>query len=245
VAARDLLDLSGRVAWVTGAARGIGLACARQLAGAGATVVGMDIEGGTQIAEYASRVVELDVARFDLVEDTARQLALDGLAPNILVNNAGIVRDRVLWKLAEADWDSVLDVNLKGVFNLMRHAVPLMRASGRGGSIVNISSINGERGKFGQTSYCASKAGILGLTKAAARELGRDAIRVNAVAPGMVVTDLTQGVPLEARMAAIEESLLGRLAQPDDVAYAVMFLVTPMAAHITGQVVRVDGGQYL
>jgi 3-oxoacyl-[acyl-carrier protein] reductase len=245
VAARELFDLPGRVAWVTGAARGIGLACAQQLAACGARVVGFDLSAGEQLRAVARRVVEADVSDFTAVASAAQQLAESGLTPDIIVNNAGITRDRVLWKLTEADWDSVMDVNLKGAFNVMRHAVPLMRAAGRGGSIINISSINGERGKFGQAAYSASKAGLIGLTKSAARELGRDGIRVNAVAPGMLVTGMTQDIPPEARMKALEESLLGRLAQPDDIAHAVLFLATPLAAHITGQVIRVDGGQYL
>lgn len=245
MASHEPFDFSGRVAWVTGAGRGIGLAVAKQFAARGARVVGIDVSANDAMHAVCTRVVELDVSGFTAVERAAQELAAGGLAPDILVNNAGIAKDRVLWKLTEADWNQVLDVNLKGAFNFLRHAAPLMRETGRGGSIVNISSINGLRGKFGQTSYSASKAGLIGLTKAAARELGRDAIRVNAVAPGMVMTDMTQGVPLEARQAALTESLLGRLAHPDDVANAVLFLSSPLAGHITGQVLQVDGGQYL
>ncbi|MBE7492587.1 MAG: SDR family oxidoreductase [Planctomycetes bacterium] len=245
MAAHEPFDFSGRVAWVTGAGRGIGLAVAKLLALHGARVAGVDITTNPAMQACCARVLELDVSGYAGVEQAAQTLAAEGLVPDILVNNAGIARDGVLWKLTESDWNQVLDVNLKGAFNFLRHAVPLMRATGRGGSIVNISSINGLRGKFGQTSYSASKAGMIGLTKAAARELGRDRIRVNAVAPGMVMTDMTQRVPLEARMAALQESLLGTIAHPEDVANAVLFLASPMASHITGQVLQVDGGQYL
>jgi len=245
VASREPFDFSGRVAWITGAGRGIGLSVAKLLSVRGARVVGFDLACNQAMESCCTRVVTLDVSGYAAVERTALELAEAKLAPDLLVNNAGIAKDRVLWKLSESDWNHVLDVNLKGAFNFMRHAAPLMRETGRGGSIVNISSINGLRGKFGQTSYSASKAGLIGLTKAAARELGRDGIRVNAVAPGMVMTDMTQGVPLEARQAALTESLLGRLAHPDDIANAVLFLASPLADHITGQVLRVDGGQYL
>lgn len=244
MAAHEPFDFSGRVAWVTGAGRGIGLAVAKQFAARGARVVGFDL-AAAGLEACCHRVVELDVSGYAAVETACNELQQAGLVPDILVNNAGIARDRVLWKLTESEWDQVLDVNLKGAFNFMRHGTPLMRQTGRGGSVVNISSINGLRGKFGQTSYSASKAGMIGLTKAAARELGRDGIRVNAVAPGMVMTDMTQGVPLEARQAALTESLLGRLAHPDDIANAVLFLASPLAGHITGQVIQVDGGQYL
>lgn len=242
--APDPLDLTGRVAWVTGAARGIGLACVRTLAGHGARVVGFDLELSPELLKVAPDSRELNVADAESVALVAAQLAEAKLAPEILVNNAGITRDGVVWKLSDADWSSVLDVNLSGAFHLLRAAIPLMRASGRG-SIVNITSINGERGKFGQSNYSAAKAGLIGLTKAAAREAGRFGIRVNAVAPGMVETEMAQSLPPEVKQRAVDESVLGRIAQPDDVANCVLFLASPLATHITGQVIRVDGGQYI
>ncbi|MCC6466058.1 MAG: SDR family oxidoreductase [Planctomycetes bacterium] len=243
--AADVSSLPGRVAWVTGAARGIGLAVAQALRAAGARVVGMDLRGSAELAACCETVRELDVSSFAAVEEAAAELAAQGLAPDVLVNNAGITRDGVLWKLTEADWDAVLDVNLKGAFNLLRHGAPLMRAHNRGGSVVNITSINGIRGQFGQSNYSASKAGMIGLTKAAARELGKAGIRVNAVAPGMVETEMAAGLPAEVRQKAMDETLLGRLAQPADIANCVLFLASDLGRHITGQVIQVDGGQRL
>ncbi len=240
----DPLDLTGRAAWVTGAARGIGLACVRALALHGARVVGLDLKLSPELLAVAPDSRELNVADPAAVAQVAAALAEAGLAPEILVNNAGITRDGVLWKLSPQEWSSVLDVNLTGAFNLLHEAVPLMRAFGRG-SVVNITSINGERGKFGQSNYSAAKAGLIGLTKAAAREAGRFGIRVNAVAPGMVETEMAEKLPPEVKQRAVDESVLGRIAQPEDVANCVLFLASPLAAHITGQVIRVDGGQYI
>jgi NAD(P)-dependent dehydrogenase (short-subunit alcohol dehydrogenase family) len=241
--AHDLVDLTGRVAWITGAGRGIGLACATLLNECGASVVGLDLEPTAELARVATSRA-LDVTNVEIVNTTATELNAAGLAPDILVNNAGITRDGVVWKLSDADWATVLRVNLDGAFHMTRAAVPLMRSRG-GGCIVNVASINGERGKFGQSNYCAAKAGLIGLTKATARELGKFNIRVNALAPGMIATSMTQGLAAEARQRAIDESLLGRVGEPDDVAKAALFLCSSLASHITGQVLRVDGGQYL
>lgn len=237
------LDLAGRTAWVTGAGRGIGLACARLLAECGATVVGLD-RNSSGALRVLGREALVDVADAGSVQQAVAVLGEEGLLPDILVNNAGIARDGVLWKLSDEDWDRVLDVNLTGAFRMLRAAVPGMREKGAG-SIVNIASINGERGKFGQANYAASKAGLIGLTKTAARELGRFGIRVNAVAPGLIETSMIEGLPDDAVQKAREESLLGRTGEPGDVAHAVLFLCSGLASHITGQVLRVDGGQYL
>jgi 3-oxoacyl-[acyl-carrier protein] reductase len=238
-----MLRLDGQVAWVTGASRGIGFACARLLQQCGARVAALDIEPGSAPGEFAS-YTQLDVSDSQAVNAAAEKLAGEGLAPDILVNNAGITRDGVLWKLSDEDWSSVLRVNLDGAFYLTRAAAPHMRENGSG-AIVNITSINGERGKFGQCNYSASKAGLIGLTRASARELGRFGVRVNAVAPGMIESEMTAEVPAEARENAIRESLLGRIGSPDDIARAVLYLCSPLASHVTGQVLRVDGGQYL
>jgi 3-oxoacyl-[acyl-carrier protein] reductase len=244
MAALPELGWSGRTVWISGASRGIGLATAELASELGARVVGLDRVVGKELQALAARALELDVASSAAVGRAAAELAAADLAPDILVNNAGIARDAVAWKLDDESWQRVLDVNLSGAFYLARAAIPHLRARG-GGAIVNVASINGERGKFGQASYSASKAGLIGLTKTLARELGRFGIRVNAVAPGLVETELAAGLPAEVRARALEESLLGRLATPLDIARAIVFLGSPWAGHVTGHVLRVDGGQYL
>ena len=163
---------------------------------------------------------------------------------DIAVHGAGISRDAVLWKLAVEDWEIVQAVNLRGAFLLLRHAIPRMRAAG-GGRVVLIGSINGSRGKFGTAAYSASKAGLIGLAKTAAREVGRFGITVNVVEPGWVRTPLTEAVPQEIRDAALAENLLGTFVEPADVAAAVLFLCGPGGRRITGEILRVDAGQFL
>jgi NAD(P)-dependent dehydrogenase (short-subunit alcohol dehydrogenase family) len=163
---------------------------------------------------------------------------------DVLVNSAGILRDRVIWKMTDDEWQEVIGVDLTGVFNCARAAAPLMRRNG-GGTIVNISSINGLRGKFGQTNYAAAKAGVIGLTKSLARELARFDVTVNAVAPGMIDTPLLDAMPAEDRAEAAAEILLGRMGRVEDVAELVAFLCSDRARFITGEVIRVDGGQYI
>jgi NAD(P)-dependent dehydrogenase (short-subunit alcohol dehydrogenase family) len=238
------MDLN-QTAWVTGASQGIGLACAQGLASAGAQVVGLDISVSAELRAVAHTAVEVDISQFDAVEQQVATLADAGLTPTIIVNNAGITRDGVLWKMTEENWDAVIAVNLKGAFNLIRHLAPLMRKQGQGGSIINVTSINGLRGKFGQSNYAASKAGLIGLTKTAARELGRAGIRVNAVAPGMVLTEMARSLPESVLKKAIDETVLGKLATVEDIADAVVFLASSASGHITGQVLQVDGGQYI
>lgn len=245
-----ILSLQGRNALVTGAARGIGAATARELASQGAGVALLDLDPvalsllSEELRAEGHKVaaVAANIASF---EESARAVhqaaeALGGL--HILVNNAGVNRDGVLWKLEESQWDEVLDTNLKGAFHCIRHTVPLLRGGGWG-RIVNIASINGLRGKFGQANYAASKAGLIGLTKAAARELGKYGVTVNAVAPGLIETAMTAAMPEEARRKSLEEIVLGRIGQPEDVAAVVAFLCSEGARHITGEVIRVDGGQ--
>jgi 3-oxoacyl-[acyl-carrier protein] reductase len=245
--------LAGQVALVTGAGRGIGHAIARELAREGCDVALVDLDAfaGAETAAgdlrgagrraIALRTDVTDLAAAEAaVAATVRQLGrLD-----ILVCNAGITRDAVIWKMSEEAWDQVLDVNLKGCFTFCRAAAPVFRAQRRG-RIVTLASINGLRGKFGQSNYAASKAGIVALTKTLARELGPSGVTVNCVAPGMVATEMTAALPTEATDRAVAESVLGRIAQPEDVAQVVVFLCSDGARHVTGEVIKVDGGQYL
>jgi NAD(P)-dependent dehydrogenase (short-subunit alcohol dehydrogenase family) len=238
----DPLSLAGRVAVVAGGGGGIGSAVARALATAGAEVVSVDRPGAA--CPRGARAIACDLgdatAIAAMLEQVGRQLG--GL--DLLVHSAGITRDGVLWKLDPESWSEVLRVNLDSAFHLVRGAAPLMRERGRG-SVVLISSINGERGKFGQSSYCASKAGLIGFGRTAARELGRFGIRVNVVAPGWIDTPMTGSLPEEYRQQAVAETALGRAGAPEDVAAAVLFLCSEMSRHITGQVLRVDGGQLM
>jgi 3-oxoacyl-[acyl-carrier protein] reductase len=189
-------------------------------------------------------VAESDVARFDEAGEIVRRAhaALGGL--DILVCNAGITADAVVWKMDEEQWDRVLDVNLKGCFNYCRAAAPIFRGQ-KSGRILNITSINGMRGKFGQSNYAASKGGMIALTKTLAKELGKFNVNVNAIAPGMVLTEMMRSLPGEFHLAAEEESALGRIAKPEEVASVAAFLVSEQARHITGEIVRIDGGQYI
>jgi NAD(P)-dependent dehydrogenase (short-subunit alcohol dehydrogenase family) len=236
------IDLQGETAWVTGGASGIGASIVHTLAAAGARVVALD---RARVAAPPSDQVlplALDVGDTAAVDRMAALLVDRDLAPDILVNAAGITRDGVVWKLTDEEWREVVEVNLLGTMRLVRAAAPRMRARRRG-VIVNIASINGLRGKFGQSNYAASKGGVIAFTRAVAVELARDGIRVNAVAPGFIDTPMTRTLPAEIVERARREAVLGRIGTPQDVANAVLFLVSPLAAHVTGQVLVVDGGQ--
>ena len=233
-------DFSGKVAVVTGAARGIGRVIAEALVTCGAQVHGFDMTDAEDAGERLHFHC-VDVA--DTASVTAAMQRITGPV-TLLVNNAGITRDKSLAKMSDEDWNAVLSVNLTGAFHLIRAVAPGMREAG-GGSIVNITSINGLRGKFGQANYAAAKAGLIGLTKTAARELGGKGITVNAVAPGMVLTEMARALPAEILDKAVAETLLGRLTSPEDVAHAVLFLLSDAARSITGEVLRVDAGQYV
>jgi len=237
-----LLALDGRVALVTGSAGGIGGAVVRRLAAAGARVFGVDLPGRPGAAGVES--LSADLGRATDVDRLFEELRRRSDRLDVLVHCAGITRDAVLWKMDDAAWSEVLETNLSSAFHLLKRAVPWMRAAAHG-SIVLVSSINAERGKFGQTSYAASKAGLIGLARSAAREAGRFGIRVNVVAPGLIDTAMTAGLAAEHRARAVEESALGTSGAPDDVANAVLFLAAPMSGHVTGQLLRVDGGQLM
>jgi 3-oxoacyl-[acyl-carrier protein] reductase len=229
----------GHVALVTGGARGIGEGIARRLAELGADVHVFDREAGP-----GAPGVQFHPADVASAASVAAAVAALPRPPLLLVNNAGITRDKSLLKMSEADWSAVLDVNLGGAFRVIQAVAPGMVAAGYG-RVVSISSINGLRGKFGQANYAASKAGLIGLTKTAARELGPKGITVNAVAPGMVLTEMARTLAEEHRARALEESVLKRLPEVEDIAAAVLFLLSDGARMITGEVLRVDAGQYI
>ena len=239
--AGDFASLAGKRALVTGASRGIGRAIAVELARGGADVVIGYRSGAEEAAEVAretgGRAVQADVSN---AED-ARRLVEEAGDPEILVNNAGLTRDGLIARMPDDDWDTVIATNLGGTFYTCRAAARTMMRR-RAGSIVNISSIVGVHGNPGQTNYSASKAGIIGLTKALARELGPRGVRANVVAPGYVSTALTNVLSEELRGAMLANTPLGRLGDPEDVARAVRFLCSDAAAFITGEVLLVDGG---
>ncbi len=235
-----LLDLNNRTVVVTGGNQGIGLSIARLLAKAGAVVHIFDVTTPAEI-EDGFTYHKLDLQDTALVNDTVAQLPEN---TTLLVNNAGITRDRSLIKMSDDEWNSVIGVNLTGAFNVLRALAPVMKQAGYG-RVVNITSINGIRGKFGQANYSAAKAGMIGLTKTAARELGPAGVTVNAIAPGMVMTDMAKQLPVQYIDKAKEEALLPELAEPEDIANAVLFLLSDAAKFITGEVIRVDAGQYL
>lgn len=238
----DLVRLDGRVAVVAGGAGAIGSAIAARLTESGARVFALDLPG--HAVPGGVTLVGCDLTRSSEVTAAIERIGREAGRLDVVVHAAGITRDGRLWKLSDEDWRALMAVNLDSAFTLVREATPLMRERG-GGAIVFISSINGTRGKVGQAAYAASKAGIDALARTAARELGGFGVRVNVVAPGWIQTPMTAAVPEEFRRRAIEESALGRLGEPDDVARAVLFLVTELGRHVTGQVLRVDGGQLI
>jgi 3-oxoacyl-[acyl-carrier protein] reductase len=234
-------SLEGRTALVTGGSRGIGRAIAEELARAGAAVVVGYRSGGEEAEAVAKdiggRAVQADIA----VPDEARRLVEEAGDVDILVNNAGLTRDGLLARMSDDDWRAVIDTNLGGVFHTCRAvARPMMRK--RSGAIVNVSSIVGLHGNAGQANYSAAKAGIIGFTKALARELGARGVRANVVAPGYITTRLTEVIPEELKEGMLANTPLGRFGDPADVAGAVRFLVSDEAAFVTGEVLLVDGG---
>lgn len=247
------LELAGKSALITGGGRGIGAAIARALAREGCAVSLVDLHGFEQTQALAgelcaggARALALcaDVADMAAAEDSVAKTVDTFGRLDILVSNAGIARDGVVWKLSEQAWDDVLRVNLKGAFAYCRAVAPVFRAQ-HSGRIVTIASINGLRGKFGQANYAASKAGVIALTKTLARELGQAGVTANCVAPGMVRTPMTAALPAEVTQRAEHEAALGHIAEPEDVADVVTFLCSARARHVTGTVIKVDGGQYI
>jgi 3-oxoacyl-[acyl-carrier protein] reductase len=251
-----------KVAFVTGGSQGIGTAISLDLAENGADVCLTYRKHEDEAMEIASEIekmgrkalaVHCDLASFEAAGKAVEACMEKFGHVDILVNNAGMNWDGVSWKMSEEQWDRVIEVNLKGYFNMVRHVVPGMRdrakAEKTGGRIINVTSINGLRGKFGQSNYSASKAGIIGYTKALAKELGRAGITVNAVAPGLIETSMLMGLKPEDKekveKLALGEMALPHIGQPKDVAHLVTFLSSDNARHITGEVIKVDGGQYI
>jgi 3-oxoacyl-[acyl-carrier protein] reductase len=237
----DFCTLEGKTALITGGSRGIGAAIARELAAAGASVV-VGYHSGAEEAnavagEVGGRAVQADVAG----PEDARRLVEEAGELDVLVNNAGLTRDGLLARMSDEDWRAVLDTNLGGVFHTCRAAARGMMKR-RAGAIVNLSSVVGLHGNPGQTNYAASKAGIIGFTKALARELGNRGVRANVIAPGYIHTRLTDVLPDELKGAMLANTPLGRFGDPEDVARAVRFLSSDEAAFITGEVLLVDGG---
>jgi 3-oxoacyl-[acyl-carrier protein] reductase len=242
--------LKGKTALITGAGRGIGRAIALKLAAEGAGIVLNYVHNEAAAAKLVQQIensggralaVRADVSLFEEARELVAKAKTEFGAVDILVNNAGITRDSLLMRMTEEDFDRVLEVNLKGAFNCCRQVVPLM-VKQRSGRIINITSVVGLVGNAGQVNYAASKAGLVGLTKALAKEIGSRSITVNAIAPGFIETDMTSALSAEVIKAAQDSTALKRLGQPEDVAEAVCFLASAGAGYITGQVLSVDGG---
>lgn len=247
------LGLKGKIAIVTGGSLGIGAAIAMGLAKEGCNVainyLRHDAEAKTivsQIEKLGCRglAVKADVSSYADAQNMVETVVREFGRLDILVSNAGINWDGVIWKMSEQQWDNVINVNLKGCFNYNKAAAEVFKKQ-KSGKIVNISSINGLRGKFGQVNYSASKGGEIALSKSLARELGKFNVNVNVVAPGMVMTEMARKIPPEFLNKAVDETVLGRIATPEECADVVVFLCSERSRHITGEVIQVDGGQYI
>ncbi|WP_373507243.1 3-oxoacyl-ACP reductase FabG [Thiocapsa sp.] len=244
--------LKGEIALVTGASRGIGRSIAMALAEQGAAVAGTaTTEAGARAIEQAlldaghqGLGIMLDVSDGASVETAIAQITERLGAPGILVNNAGITRDNLLMRMKDEEWDSVIETNLSSLYRVSKACLrPMTKA--RKGRIINIASVVGAMGNAGQTNYAAAKAGMMGFTKALAREVGSRSITVNCVAPGFIDTDMTRALPDAQRQALLGNIPLGRLGQPEEIAGAVVFLASPAAAYITGETLHVNGGMHM
>lgn len=241
----------GQVALVTGASRGIGAAIALELAQKGLKVIGTATsdEGAAKISHVLAAFSGCAGKNLNVNDAAASEALIDSVVKEhgglqVLVNNAGITRDMLAMRLKDDDWDAVLDTNLKAVFRMSRAVMRIMMKQ-RYGRIINITSVVGASGNAGQANYAAAKAGVAGMTRALARELGSRNITVNCVAPGFIETDMTAGLPEEQQKALLSQIPLGHLGKPQDIAHAVAFVASPQAAYITGQEIHVNGGMYM
>jgi 3-oxoacyl-[acyl-carrier protein] reductase len=244
------IDLSGRTALVTGGGQGLGQATARILHAAGANVAVNYFEEGQRVnrgraeetvARLASRAIALpaDVRRPDELTAMLDRVVTSFGALDIVVNNAAVLRDRTLKNMSGVEWQDVIDTNLTGVFNVCKAAAPRMADGGR---IVSMASISGVIGFYGQANYAAAKAGVMGITKVLAKELASRRITVNAVAPGVALTEMGQSIPEKARVEMLKQIPLGRFAEPDEIARVILFLCSDLASYVTGQTIHVNGG---
>jgi len=244
--------LQGQIALVTGASRGIGQAIALELGRQGAQVIGTatSSDGAEKISQalkqnsVAGRGIVLDVNSTESIAAALSELEKSGAIPTILVNNAGITRDNLLLRMTEEEWDTILDTNLKSVYRMSKVCLRAMTKA-RWGRIISISSVVGAMGNAGQVNYAAAKAGLIGFTKALAREVGSRNITVNAVAPGFIDTDMTRALPDAQKEALLKQIPLGRLGRAEEIAQAVAFLASPQAGYITGTTLHVNGGMYM
>jgi len=248
-----MLDLTGKVAIVTGGTRGIGKAIVKKLSAQGATVALNYRKSAKEAEELVEELkqdgkkavaIQADVSNFNDAQEMVKKVVDEFGKIDILVTNAGMNWDGVIWKMTEEQWDRVIEVDLKGTFNYIRAVAPIMREN-KWGRLITITSINGLRGKFGQTNYSAAKGGVIGLTKASAKDLGKYGITANSVAPGFILTEMGESMPDEFKQTAINDSAVKKAGKPDDIANLVVFLASEEGGHITGEVIKVDGGQYI
>jgi 3-oxoacyl-[acyl-carrier protein] reductase len=247
------IGLKNKAVLVTGGSRGIGAAISLELGRLGADVAmtcRSRVDDANKVAEEIrkmgskSMVIQTDASVFEEAEKTVDSVVKEFGDLHALVCNAGVTWDGVIWKMSEKQWDTVINTNLKGYFTYNRAAAKVFKEK-KYGKIVNLSSINGLRGKFAQTNYSASKGGIIAMSKALAKELGRFNVNVNVVAPGMVKTEMAANIPPEFLNIAVNETVLGSIAESAEVAWVVAFLCSDMSRHVTGEVIKVDGGQYI